>query len=449
MKRTILFISLVCLIGARATAQYLDDGYMEPPEGYFSDDSSMLRNIDGIWYFVHPGTGTATVINPSDALGYLEDWEGLRPQDIMDPYFEIDPNDCDYKGDLVIPSKITAKIWWTRKYERYWYNQEFTVTVLGSGCFYYSKTTSIELPETIDSIGSNAFGFCTFKEINLRKTRKIPYGALTFQGSNISKISVDPDNAYLDVIDNVLYSKSHDSILAFLPGDERECMEIPEGVTKIMPYGFANSKSLKEVVLPSTMLDIRERAFNNSSINKVQGMENVRTIGEFAFFKCPIKFLHIHENMKEIGLYAFANCQIQEVVVPATLEVCMDPFRLQKDENDTRWWVYMPIKVYFESETPPRCELTEYQKRVYLEDRDFDFENNTLIVPDNALAAYRNHPQWGRYKHIGTYSDPDGILSPKAEEPEWHPIFDLQGRQLKSAPQKGIYIQNGKKVLVK
>ena len=56
----------------------------------------------------------------------------------------------------------------------------------------------------------------------------------------------------------------------------------------------------------------------------------------------------------------------------------------------------------------------------------------------------------GYYQSQGklvNFENPTGLSEIKKDIQA--PIFDLLGRQLKSAPQKGIYIQNGKKVLVK
>ncbi len=57
--------------------------------------------------------------------------------------------------------------------------------------------------------------------------------------------------------------------------------------------------------------------------------------------------------------------------------------------------------------------------------------NNSIFIPD-----------W-------TYKDTEMGLNNTKDLRNAEKSFDLQGRQLKSAPQKGIYIQNGKKVLVK
>ena len=74
-----------------------------------------------------------------------------------------------------------------------------------------------------------------------------------------------------------------------------------------------------------------------------------------------------------------------------------------------------------------------------------------IVVARKDIAYYTGlpAPQSGKYTmHFRQDERPTGVTLPTIR-PKESPIFDLQGRQLKSAPQKGIYIQNGKKVLVK
>ncbi len=74
-----------------------------------------------------------------------------------------------------------------------------------------------------------------------------------------------------------------------------------------------------------------------------------------------------------------------------------------------------------------------------------------VVVARKDIAYYTGlpAPQSGKYTmHFRQDERPTGITHPTIR-PKQSPMFDLQGRQLKSAPQKGIYIQNGKKVLVK
>jgi hypothetical protein len=52
-------------------------------------------------------------------------------------------------------------------------------------------------------------------------------------------------------------------------------------------------------------------------------------------------------------------------------------------------------------------------------------------------------------KFVTTLNLTTAIASTPAPSQDKDALYDLSGRKLEHAPQKGIYIQNGKKVLVK
>ena len=46
----------------------------------------------------------------------------------------------------------------------------------------------------------------------------------------------------------------------------------------------------------------------------------------------------------------------------------------------------------------------------------------------------------------GYYYDPDGVKAGTVQSPDDSKLYDLQGREVKGQPAKGIYIVGGKKV---
>ena len=80
-------------------------------------------------------------------------------------------------------------------------------------------------------------------------------------------------------------------------------------------------------------------------------------------------------------------------------------------------------------------------------------EQNVMTKAQVAVAKAKG---WTPLHHVGGYSwqeyegsdDPTGITSPLRETEEGA-IFDLQGRKLQGKPARGIYIKNGKKILIK
>ena len=77
-------------------------------------------------------------------------------------------------------------------------------------------------------------------------------------------------------------------------------------------------------------------------------------------------------------------------------------------------------------------------------------ESATLHVPASVIDAYKVSRPWRGFKEIVALTDDDyaGIEIVKQSEDGNGEYFDLTGRKV-SHPQKGIYIKNGKKVIVK
>ena len=79
-------------------------------------------------------------------------------------------------------------------------------------------------------------------------------------------------------------------------------------------------------------------------------------------------------------------------------------------------------------------------------------ENATLHVPSSAVDAYKAADVWKDFKEIIALTDddpkPTGIDKIVITENNNGVFYDLNGRRIEN-PSKGIYIRNGKKIVVK
>ena len=78
---------------------------------------------------------------------------------------------------------------------------------------------------------------------------------------------------------------------------------------------------------------------------------------------------------------------------------------------------------------------------------DAVYDNAILYIPNGTKTIYDKREPWNVFFYI-VEMDFTGIDEVKSENVKFKTIYDLQGRRVEN-PTKGIYIIDGKKVLVK
>lgn len=218
------------------------------------------------------------------------------------------------KEDLYIPNMLDG----------------YTITGVGDNAFQkhaedaYLRDGSImvKLPESITTIGGQAFFECNFiKAINIPAlVNTIGVGA--FAGTGII-CNVDSQNDTFAIIDNALYNKKERELL-FVPRNnggvfEHIELKIPNGIESIGEYAcydckkFTNDERL-EVVFPSTLRHIKDYAFSNCIFeNSLVFPSSLETIGIGAFQGTRPKTLdkwHFPSSVNTIGEYAFSHIDL-------------------------------------------------------------------------------------------------------------------------------------------
>ena len=170
---------------------------------------------------------------------------------------------------------------------------------------------------------------------------------------------------------------------------------IPNSVTTIKEYAFSGCSALTSVTIPNSVTRIDNEAFSGCTrLQKVHIGNSVKTIGEFAFNKCT--------NITQIS---------SEAVVPPTCE----------------------SGVFFYINTS-KCKL---------------------IVPKNSLDAYKQAYQWKDFLLIE--GSTTGITNTVYNKAGLVDVYTIDGTKRLSkastdeinALPKGVYIVNGKKIIIK
>ena len=239
----------------------------------------------------------------------------------------------------------------------------------------------------------------------------------------------------------------------------RECyaltkVTIPSSVNHIGEQAFYGCRSLVEVNIPNGITSIGNYVFNGCAFTELTIPNSVTSIGGYAFCSCPFTEITIPSNVKSVGKYAFYDCSLEKVNISngvtsigdyALLCDNLKYVKIGKDVTEIGDRVFPQyydedLVIEFTSETPATLYNVE----------SFGFLC-TIYVPENALETYRNAEFWKDHAdQILPKEQATGISSVGSEQSEKKTaIYDLQGRKVTEVQPNGMYIVNGKKLVMK
>jgi hypothetical protein len=188
---------------------------------------------------------------------------------------------------------------------------------------------------------------------------------------------------------------------------------IPNSLTSIVYKLFQDCSSLSSITIPNSITNIGTEAFDRCiSLTSVKIPDSVTDIEKYAFYKCTsLTSITIGSGIKSIGSYAFANC-------PELTDVTC------------------------QSESVPSMGTKAFDGSY--------IEKATLHVPVSAINSYKTTEPWSRFKKIVVITnEPDAVMEITQSDDSDVKYYDLYGRRINQPQHKGLYIRNGKKVVVK
>lgn len=250
---------------------------------------------------------------------------------------------------LVIPEKIEDKP---------------VVAIAAEACADLLELQSVDMPDSISSIGQCAFRGCdNLREVHLPanvsnfdsgwfrgcrniyvltlpgKLEKITgaifdipnlksliIGAHTvdimpaaFANSNLESVKVVPENEYLVFDEGAIYSKDGHRLIALCI--KLESFTVKNGCREIACKGFSNFATLREIILPDSVEVIEDFAYAKCGINSFLAPESLRSIGKRAFYGCKnLTSVTLNDGLETIGQDAFSDTSITELFIPKTVK---------------------------------------------------------------------------------------------------------------------------------
>ena len=170
---------------------------------------------------------------------------------------------------------------------------------IGGNVFKDNKTiTSITIPNSVTSIGSGAFEYCTkLKEVHINDLAA--WCSIDFYGYNANPLYY-AQNLYLN---NELITE----------------LVIPNGVTSIGDYAFYYFKGLTSITIPNSVTSIGNGAFYECyGLTSITIPNSVTSIGYDAFYWCSnLTSVEIGNSVTSIGEGAFKGCsELTSITIP-------------------------------------------------------------------------------------------------------------------------------------
>ena len=216
---------------------------------------------------------------------------------------------------------------------------------------------------------------------------------------------------------------------------------IGDGVTTIGDWAFSYCRALTSITIPNSVTTIGDNAFEScSSLTSITIPNSITTIGDYAFSYCrALTSVIISNSVTTIGERTFANCySLTSVTIPSSVTRIEDG--AFSDCGNVK-------QITSEAVTPPYC--SRYA---------FDGVNRNeckLFVPKNSIDAYKRAYVWWHFFLIeGTTTGIKNNIYNKIDNVDVYTIDGVKRlskanvNEINALP-KGIYIINGKKIIIK
>jgi len=314
----------------------------------------------------------------------------------------------------------------------YYLDEEHQEALLGNGNIWEGE---LQLPSVVQyngkdysltRIGWLAFAFCeTLTGIKIPATvREIHHYASNDDCKNpfigctaLKTIEVDKDNRWMYSVDGVLFNKEKTWLYAYPAGVEQASYEVPNVVTTIGGDAFSDNIYLRTVTMPNSVTRMCFGVFSGC-----RNLESVR----------------LSESLTHIEAYTFDNC--------ANLRVIDIPKSVSSFSEGIFRWTHLDALIVRGTFSKELRSDTFYNVS----------ESMTIYAQPSEISKFKKVFS-GTVLPLGDYVD--GISAPSIinRKSVNSKFFDLSGRQIphssfldhQSPIKPGIYIRDGKKVVVK
>lgn len=197
-----------------------------------------------------------------------------------------------------------------------------SVETLEGSAFQRSGLTSVVIPDSVKTIGGSCFAFTPLNSVHIG-TGVEEIGWSAFENCDALPSVVIPDNV------TVLGS------YGFANCTSLSSVTLGTGLTAIQQGTFRGCPALASIEIPANITSIGDSAFQDSGLTSIDIPGTVKTIGEWAFYGCPLETLAVGDGLEQIGECAFADTDIGALSLPDSVTTIVYGAFLGSEELST------------------------------------------------------------------------------------------------------------------
>ena len=385
------------------------------------------------------------------------------------------------------------------------------VTTIGEDAFFNCNgLTTISIPDNVTTIGEDAFCACeNLTTLNIGSGVESICNGPCGGCSSLTEITVSGGNMNFKSVENVLFTYDGKRLIQYPAGSTATSYTIPNSVTTIGNYAFEGCSSLTSVTIPNTVTSIGTCAFSDcTGLTTMSIPSSVTYIGDDAFGYCSgLTTVTLNSN-PYIGANAFYNIASAALVTMNLTANAAGGAYWMTFYNDYYSFKADPNTQVFQAEldnatgaltlreiddkivnankavilkssgnpvmtltTTNSSDLYEYNNLIGVSNPEGEDNDGYFYVLNNGskgvgfykLADGKKLGYGKAYLSYDSSSAPEldylefnygngnttGVNEVRGQKEESRSqYYDLQGRRV-AQPAKGLYIVNGKKVVIK
>jgi hypothetical protein len=177
------------------------------------------------------------------------------------------------------------------------------VTSIGNGAYYLCQAlpASLVLPNSLVTIGSNAFVECEFNTVTIGPN-VTSIGDTAFSTTNLTTIIVDVGNTSYTVVGNVLFTTGQTTLTCYPRKKPGTSYTIPDATTVVAGSAFSKNLFLTTVTCGSGIVTIGSSAFGDCTNLSTfsYGTSNPTSLDWSSFLFCPFTTFSIPDSVTTV-----------------------------------------------------------------------------------------------------------------------------------------------------